>query len=689
VKFIRFAGNRSFKLCLFALPLAGLILAGLSPLYAADWVFSAAPGGHRKPVSAVFQKGSTIISAGEDGFLVIWNVNNATATDRFQVSQHRITAMAGRPGKDEACVVENDGMGLYQVSVWNYRERQKKFSLQFRDPISYISYSAGGKYIIAARTGRTAVALIDANSGAVLQSPQSLTGNVGLAVTGRSERNMMVYLASGEIAYWDIERGNRTGVFAAPPNMNSPALFSNNRYLAGLNAEGLAVVHATSGEILDRDTSIPNGSLLCADGDDFICLVQKNNAAAELYRFTVDSSGRLVTRRQFSLSVTGMGGRFTAIGAGTGNTALFGTSDGFLVSAASDGTARLFSAREQTLIIDAAVSGSTVAFITDNGYIGFIPLDYRQLSEFNVIHTEKNERAYNRVTAFNGEAEQDDGGANGASQFIFWHDRNARLQPAIRSSEPESQFKTLNGINARSPIHSVSSFDGKALFLDTTGGISVVAPASEKNPLYTFFSVGVMDAVFINSGRLILGRSAVSGNTPFMTINLNTGETVPLPHSSQAATALYRGGSGSLYAVTVSTQPASGEGIQPANETTGIRTQVFLLNTANSADSTKLIDFQGEDTQFSLAETPGGYSGSIAATIGGEGAIYTTSGIQKLGRTNGLPLRLLEGGPRLISLDRDGNICWHDSRNGKLAAVFRLHPSGWTLQTERGTISGH
>jgi WD40 repeat protein len=680
LKFIRFAENRSFKLRLFV-----LLLAGLSPLYGADWAFPAAPYGHRGSVSAVFQKGGAIISAGEDGFLGIWDVKSAAAEDRFQVSRYRIIAMAERPGKDEVCVVENDGLGLYWVSVWNYRERQKKFTLQFRDPIGHISYSAGGKFIIAARTGRTAIVLIDANTGALLQSPQSLTGTASLAITGRSERNMMVYLASGEISYWDIETGNRTNTFSAPPNMYSTALFSNNRYLAGLNAEGLAVVNAATGEILGRDASIPNGSLLCADGGDFICLVQKNNAAAELNRFTIDNNGRLVTRRKFSITVSGAGNRLTAIGAGTGNAAFFGTSGGSLAIADSDGSIQFLFAKEQTLITDAAVSGSTVSFISENGYIGFIPLDYQQLFQESAINTEKNEAGYNRVIAFDaGTGQENGGGAGGGGQFIFWNDKNSRLQPAIRSSVPGSQFRTLNGINAGPSIHSAVSFGGKALFLNTAGNLFVIAPAAKKNPVFTFFSVGLLDAAFIDSGRIILGRSAVSGNTPFMMINLNTGETVPLPYSSQAATAIYRGGSGGIYAATVSSQPA--EGIQPTNETTGIRTQVILFNPFNSADSKKLIDFQGEDTQFSLAEAPGG---GVAATIGGEdAAVYSSSGVQKLDRTGGLPLRLLEGGANLVSLDRDGNIAWYYGRTGKLAAVFSLRPSGWTLQTEGKTVNG-
>jgi len=137
--------------------------------------------------------------------------------------------------------------------------------------------------------------------------------------------------------------------------------------------------------------------------------------------------------------------------------------------------------------------------------------------------------------------------------------------------------------------------------------------------------------------------------------------------------------------VTVSSQPS--ESAQSGSA--GIKTHIILVNPANSAGSINLVDYPGEDTQFPLVEAPSGHAGSVAADIGGEGAtIYSGNDIQKLDRTAGLPRRLMEGGQNLVSLDLDGNIAWYDSRNGNLAAVFSLQPSGWTLRTESGTISG-
>ncbi|MDR2718741.1 MAG: WD40 repeat domain-containing protein [Treponema sp.] len=671
-------------------------LAGMSSLYGNDWAFTTVmPGGHRGPVNALIYKGDFLLSAGDDGFLEIWNTRDNVnlraggyAQERFQISQHRITAMAGRPEKDEVCAVENDGMGLCRVSAWNYKERRNIFSLQFRDSIAHIFYSTGGNFIIAAGTGRTGLVFINADTGAMLQSPASLTETVSLAVTGRSERNMLAYSPSGVLSYWDLESGNETNHFNVPPNLYSPALFSNNRYLAGVNAEGLTVIHAVTGDVLAKESSIPDGSLLYPSGDDFFCLIQKEKTAAQLYRYTIDRNGRLAALGNISPG----NGRFTAIAAGmaAGTAAnavsiALGTGAGSLVLAGMNGQARTLAVKAQTGITEAAVSESTIAFLAENGTMGFIPLDYSRFPAGKNIPIEQNKDAYNRITAF--AAEENDSG----EQFIFWQDENTRTQPVIRSSGANSKKLTLSDITFRSPVRSMVSFGGKILFLDSTGNLSVVSPPSAgKSRTFTFFSVGLMDAAFIDRNRIIIGRSAISGNTPFLMINVNTGETVPLPYPSQAGVTIYRGASGSIYAVAVSPQSGgAGRENNPSAGEIGVKTSILYLDPANITASISLVDFQGEDTQFSIAESPGGIAGSLAATIGGEGAaIYSGGGIQPLERTAGLPLKLFDGGQRLISLDGDGSICWYENNSGKLLAVFRLHPDGWTLQTEQRTVSG-
>ena len=667
------------KLSVTAGSIFALALTMIIPLHGNDWAFTGIiPGGHRGQVNALVYKGDIILSAGEDGFLQIWKTGSSDgqAQERFQISPYRIIAMAGRPGKDEACFIESDAMGLYRISAWNYRERRNLFTLRLREAPGYIAYSMGGNFIMTAGTGRAGLLFFDSASGSALPSPPSLAGTISLAVTGRSERNMLIYLASGTLSYWDIESGNETNRFNVPSQLSSPALFSNNRYLAGINSEGLAVINAVSGELVARDRSVPGGSLLCSAGDDFICLIQKDEAERVMYRYTIDSAGRLAATGYIPLPASGNGAnaRFTAIAA-QGNAVALGTSGGSLMLADMNGRLQNLAIQEQVSVTDAEVSGQSIALLAENGTMGFIPLHYSQFTSGRTIRLEQNQQAYNRITAF---AEGEGGG-----KFVFWQEGKTRTQPVILTAGTGNVKQELGDITFRSPIRSADSLGGKILFRDSAGNITVIAPGdSPLSSPFTFFSVGLMDAAFVDHSRIIICRSAVSGNTPFMLININTGETVPLPYPSRAGVIVQRGTSGSIYAGAISAR-------LPAGEAEEIRTLIFQLDPSNIAEPTTLVDFQGEDTQFSLAESPGGTAGSLAATIGGENAsIYSAAGTQALERTNGLPFKLINGGSYLISLDSAGSVCWHDGYNGKLLAVFRLHPNSWTLQTEQRTISG-
>ena len=673
-----------------------MVLVLACPLYGSDWIFipDTMSGGHIGPVSAVLNKGNTVISAGEDGFLEVWsNVSGSQTVERFQVSAYRITAMAGRPDRNEVSLVETDGRGLFRVSAWNYRERRNLFRQEFRNPIAHISYSMGGSFVIVGGAGAMGLVFLNAANGNTMPSPTGLGGTVALAVTGRAERNMMVYLSSGVISYRDLDSGAETNRFNAPANLSSPVLFGNNRFIAGLSPQGLTVVDAVSGNVVARDPSAPAASLLSSTNDALYVLINRVGNS-ELRRHTIDQAGNLATLASFAVPLPAGhpgGGRFTTMCA-TGDRVTLGTSGGSLVLVGPEGAHRALAADTRTRITDVAVSGETIAFTAENGTWGFVPLDYAGLPNGGTIQIGRGGGNYNRVTPFVPEDGSDE-------RFVFWQNRNIQTPPTIRSANPGAiHAPGLEGVSFRAPLRSVASLGGKTMFMDSIGNISVVSPFDGDAGPFSFSSVGLMDAAFVDNHRLILGRSAVAGNTPFLLLNIVTGETVPLPHPAQAGVILQRGKSGDVYAVTVSPQAG------------GSVTSILQVDPANMAGSRELVYFQGEHTQFSFAQTPGG----IATTVGGEvGTIHpvagtataTTTGrtirraaartatasantVQRLDRTPGFPYRLIEGGEHIISLDRDGNLAWHDGQSGRLLAIFRLQADGWTLQTQRGVIGG-
>jgi hypothetical protein len=636
------------------------------------WAFrDIIPGGHRGAVSALVYNGDQLLSAGEDGFLEIWNIRTNTAEERFQVSPYRINTMIQRPGKPEICLIESDGLGLYRISAWNYQNRVNLFTLRFRDPVNYINYSAGGSFLIAARSGRTGLVFIHPETGELLQSPQDLTGMVNFAATGRSERNMIVYLSGGVLSYWDLASGDETRRFEVPPHIRSPIIFGNNRFFAGFDNRGLLVIDAVSGDILAENPAIPPDSIICAGtGTEFFCLVQnggpdkledeENGNAAEgrapeLYRFVMDGR-RLVIRERRTLP----GEIFPAAAAAVRDGVALGGGDGGLRLLNRGGEVRDLLVKNQRRIIEAAASDSEITFLAEGNLLGSIPLNFFRLDHSKTLSLEEH-GGYNRILPFPG-------GAGETENFLFWQTGAAPLPPMIRSAEDRNSAFVLRNLPLRFPLRSAAAFGGKTLFLDSAGNISVLSvnTAAKTDTLdFSFSSIGSMDVAFINRDNILLGRSIVSGNSPFLMINVGTGETVPLPYPSSAGARVYQGASGIVYAAVVDEEEGTS------------RTSIIRLDTANPAGSARLVEYQGEDTLFSLAES----SNILASTLGDSGAaLFSSQGMLNFERSPGLPLRLTGGGSFFIVIDGDGNICWHDPRSGKLLAIFRLYEHEWILQ---------
>jgi hypothetical protein len=316
--------------------------------------------------------------------------------------------------------------------------------------------------------------------------------------------------------------------------------------------------------------------------------------------------------------------------------------------------------KKQERIVEAAVSGTQLAFITEGDLLGFLPLDYFRLGLLESLDLEPG-GGYTRMLPFPGAAGE-------GEHFLLWQAGNTRLYPQIRPAKNRGPGFALRGLPFRFPLRSVAAFGGKALFLDSAGNLSVVSvnTAAKTDRLdFSFSSIGSMDAAFINGNHIILGRSGVSGNSPFLKIDVATGETVPLPYPSSAGARVYRGASGALYAAAVDQEGGNS------------RTSILRLDTANPARSVPLVEYQGEDTLFSLAET----SQALASTLGDGGAtLFSPRGMLNFERSPGLPLKLIDGGAFFIVIDGDGNICWHDPSSGKLLALFRLYENEWILQ---------
>ncbi|MDR0731996.1 MAG: WD40 repeat domain-containing protein [Treponema sp.] len=656
------------------------------------WVFQdTIPGSHLGQVTCLQHDGQQILSAGEDGFLELWDEGQAVL--RFQISDLPISAMSIRPGTSQIACIETDNMGQYRISAWDYKTLKNLFTLQFRDPIQSIGYSAGGTYLIVSRSGTTGLVLVDSDTGELLLDPRNTPDNfpttVSLAAIGRTERILLTYSPTGVLSYWELKRDGELRLvpsydasarplnFDVPANLGSPILFGNNRFFAGIDREGLVILRADTGSELARDRFVSQGKL-SGLGAELYCLVTDGASGGDgrgesVLRFRMNNTDRVERREFFPLSALLNVNTMLPFSTGTGSAALiiFGTTEGELLRAdplVSLSSARKLTTRTQIRISEIAAGTRRIAFLAGEERLAYIPLDFLELQSGDIIGLESS-GAYTRISAAVAEEQQED-------RFLFWQDESPLPFPVLRSPGekdtalpgPDVQSRS-SGAFSRFPLRSVSALEDRGLFLDMRGNVSVLS-LTDGEEIYAESFIGAMDAAFMDQNSVVLGRSApfsLGITAPFLKIDIKTGETVPIPYPASAGIQVYRGNSGTVYGVTV--------------EGTGndLRTSIVRLDALESA---QLVEYNGEDTRFSVAEA----DGFLASNIGGGGAgIYSPWGIIQVERGPGLPRSIDNGDLYFIVLDAEGCISWHDPRTGNILAVFRLYEDRWTLGTARAS----
>jgi len=627
-------------------------------------------GGHMGKVTALIHNRDTVISADEDGFIVIWSISQRAAMEKFQLTTNSIKFMVKHPLKDEICVIESGGMDNNRISAWNYKVKEKLFSIQESEPAAFINYSAGGNYIITAGLDGSHFTLLDSSGGNTLANVNIPSGAVAFGVTGKTEQNILLYQSEnedfeGQILYLDLKSLSVTGRFRAPANLSSPVVFGNNRFLAGINSSGLLITDAASGLLIDSIPGMERSALLYSINDGFFCLSLENNI---LYRFTVDRNGTIVTHQEHSIlrdneeTISAFAVNGTAVFAGEGGSL-------FIAGLTADRQSVLYQMTHnfQTRITEIAANNSSIAFLTEDGELCFLPQDFRLINNNDNFSLEKT-GGFTKITAITPFSSK---GTADHDPYILWQNSNTQIIPEIVYSDLQTDELSLQFIIGRNPLRAITSKNENILVLDSAGRLSVYNfKNNASKAAYTFSFAGAIDAGFVNDNYLILCRSAISGNSPFLFVNYNTGETVPVSFPSQAGIFTYTGNSGKIYAAAV------------IRNTDGLKTIIYTLS-ENKTINEKLFEYSGEAANLTIAES----SGITAIAAGGEEAKIYAENVISFERTQGLPVKLLGCKNFFLSLDSEGNISWHDL-NGKLLAVFRIYKDRWVLETGRKTLGG-
>jgi hypothetical protein len=615
---------------------------------------------HTDSVTCLVQdENGNIVSSGEDGFINIWNIEKHAALSRFQLSPYPIVSMAKRPGKNHIAIIESDEMGIYRISAWDYLQNKKLFTLRFKDKVSYITYSKNGSFLIVARNGKTGTVFINPENGDLLQAPQDLNGTITFAATGKSERTMIAYSSSGTLSYWNLETGSLMQQVTVPHSIQSPLLFNNNLFFAGIDNEGLVIVDALSGRELSRNNLIKSGELLVVseESSDLIC-IQKQNEENRYILFRMDNSGNLRIINQEEIPKTDV---HITSSMQLSDQFVFGTNHGKInVYNLQNHKFTEMQTAHQLTINEITFSGDSLAVLNHSKELAFIPADFNMISTDTIIQFEEID-GYDKIATA-------DIAYNNEECFVLWNSNDASYSPIIRNKT--EIIASLEKLSKRYTLRTVSILNNLILFLDTNGNISLYN-INTQNIEFQHNTAGALHASFINEKNIIIARSANAENTPFLMLNTLSGETVPLAYPADIGMKTYTSKSGTIYATVVN-----------QNENDSV-TSIINIDTFAPNNSRSLIEYQGEDTNFSIAE----YGGNVATNLGGDGAtLFTQNGFNQFERSSGLPENIVSTEKHFTILDNSNNIVWHNFSTGEIEATLRFYDDKWYLQKKNGDM---
>ncbi len=630
-------------------------LAAVPASFAADPPTASIVAGHRGSISslALDEDGTNIYSVGSDGFIVRWETQNRIAVERYQLSPYGLSAVALRPGSRELAVVETDGLGLYRVSAWDFETKTKLFTLRFKDAVSYIGYSSRGTHLIVSRMAMDGVVVLDPRTG----DPQSLlsdsAGTSAFTATGKSERSLVSYSGAGTLTYWDLSTGKRIQEVSAPGGLRAPALFSGNRILYGFIDGSLVFADALSGSILAR-YALSGDVTLFPDAKDDQRVYYLRRDSAEKIRFgTIDANRLGAEPLEYELPISTQTMAETK-GVALGSSVFAGTQTGVVVQIGNR-DATPFRTNKNRSITDlvrlgaslyAVGSGRTLSFPAD-------PSDIAAGASIEIVADTEHDRIE----------------ASGIGSLILWDSAGA-ASPLIFT--PGSGVDALP-VSTNVPLLAAHADKGLVLFLDAAGNVAVFDVAA-RTRLFAYKSLGLLDAVFADQRTLLLGKTnTVPPYVSLVSVNIRTGETVPIDFGSDTVVRLHRASDNRFYAVTTS------------SDQNGSLTRLVSFLPGGTAKATALVEYRAEDVSVSLADAEDG----IATNLGKDGAsIYGAEGFVQFERTAALPVRLVSGGAYYLAIDSDGNVAWHDPVTGAVLAQLRIYEDTWLLERGAERISG-
>lgn len=580
-------------------------------------------------------------SAGEDGFIVKWSDDNQG--EHYQFSDVGIKLIALSPNGNDIAIYETDGGSVNKVSVWDWRNFNRKYQKKFTDSITSLSFSSKGTYLIIGTATVDGAVFVRTNTWSIVDKIKTNTSIVNYINTSKSEETCVFYSPAGYLTYYNLKDGKTKARFSIIQGLSQTVMYNENKFIAGVKDNQIYVINAFKGNTI---STIPvNNPIIVSTENDF-----------NLYYLEYDG------RNSYELKMLENLDNLTVSNPRIVKTMKGPRGADAINSGIKDSATIYLGARNGAIYktdVDPSITTYNLSPITENTYskiYGMVPSDsdFYFLTSNAIYKSSYDTGIVDKLASTNGETQITNYKDN---SVILWS--KGTRNPVIlmdldkKTSEtiftPKTNIQSLNVFTANSHDYIVE--------IESNSVVNIYN-FETKDFKEMYSGSGIQDAVICNNGNLYIAKSAaINPQVPLLSVNLETMETVPINVKGNVSYALSTNGT-IIY------------GLNVISDETGRNSYVFSYNT-DTKQMTNILKFADED-----AEAFTYLNGNNLFTNIGKNKVYcyniSTKKRFAYNRSASIPLSICQNNKRVVILNNNGSISWCGTSDSKLLADWYL-----------------
>lgn len=622
--------------------------------------------------SGAFAPNGSYYTAGDDGFVIKWNDENKG--EHYQISDLEIKEIVASPNGTDIAIYETDGYSINRVSVWNWNTKKRIVVKRLNDPITKISFSEKGTWLMIGTNSVEGIVFLNAKTGTIIRNKvKDAPGMVTMIHTSKTEKSGVMYSPLGQLIYTNFTNGTTKQTISVESNLSQPTLFNSDLLFAGVKNNYLYVYHSVTGDLLAKIYE-PNAKIVTNRNDSNLYYVIKDGrnyclkmleSEIRLEETVSESTENLENSDILSTSNNNNITKTEKLYFNENPIIIknFYTESRPEISSlikdnqnilalCENGTIQKTSLEPNTVlssmtnvsvaiydkIHDIAVKDETFYFLTNNSVFS---------SSYNdrTITTVMNNKGYTNLLTYE-------------DNFIFYSKNQASnvVLTNISSQSEKVLYKATN------PIQTIHQKDNYLLVIE--GSSKIVLIDILNNTSNTVYSgIGIQDAILYTPQDIYVAKTAASSpNSALIHVDVDTKETVMVPIEGEVSFSLSQSSNSNVfYGVCLYSGDVS-------------RTDIFAYY-PNNKHYTAIFQWGDEDTE-AFTTFKNGYLYSNIGKTQVRAVNVSTRKSTVLPRFASLPMKLEANSTLMVVLNEDGSISWYNAKTNSLYANWYVTVEG-------------